>query len=184
MGRFSLVMIAAGLAVAGCNPVQKSSELTVSGVPGQRLSAGPGDTVLDVKISKSLPNAFGKADLFGRTTDAGRVVVRYVGSSGKTAQLVRQDVVIETGETTMSRTPLIIPNTSTSTVNGFVGTTPVSGTATSTSYSVVGPRSTQGFSYGAAPIAVSVQEGRSITMEGHTISIVRVAPEGIDYTVN
>lgn len=74
------VAVLVGCGLAACNPVQKNAQLVTTAAPGQPLSAGPGDTVMDVKLTKSLPNAFGGADVFGRTTDAGRVVVQYVGS--------------------------------------------------------------------------------------------------------
>ncbi|SEI04414.1 hypothetical protein SAMN02799636_05128 [Methylobacterium sp. 275MFSha3.1] len=176
------VLVAGGL--AACNPVQKNAQLITTAAPGQPMSAGPGDTVMDVKVTKSLPNAFGNADLFGRTTDAGRVTVQYVGSQGKTANLIRQNILIETNETTMTRTPLIIPNTQTTTVSGMVGTTPVSGSATTQSYSVVGPRTPQGYAQASPTIPIAVQEGRSVTLEGRTLTILRVQPNGIEYTVN
>jgi hypothetical protein len=41
--------------------------------------AGIGDTVMDLRKTASLPNVAGKADIFGRTRDTGRVMVRFVG---------------------------------------------------------------------------------------------------------
>jgi hypothetical protein len=183
MKRLSIVLVV-GCVASACNPVQKNAQLTTAAASGQHLSAGPGDTIMDLKLTKSLPNAFGQADIFGRTTDAGRVVVQYVGSQGKTAQLLRQNILIETNETTLTRTPLVIPNTQTTTINGMVGNTAVSGTATSQSYSVVGPRSTQGYATTSPAISINVQEGRSVTLEGRTVTIHRVAPEGIEYSLN
>jgi hypothetical protein len=178
------VVIVALAGLVACQPVQKTTQLTTAVAPGQPLSAGPGDTIMDLKLTKSLPNAFGNADLFGRTTDAGRVVVQYTGSQGKTAQLLRQNITVETNETTMTRTPLIIPNTQTTTMNGMVGTTAISGTATTQSYSVVGPRATNGYAMQSPVIPINVPEGRSVTLEGRTITILRVAPQGIEYTLN
>ena len=183
MMRVSLVVWAAA-GLAACNPVQKNAQLVTTSAPGQLLSAGPGDTVMDVKISKSLPNAFGGADVFGRTTDAGRVIVQYVGSQGKTANLIRQNILIETNETTMTRTPLIIPTTQTTTVNGMVGTTPVSGTATTQNLTVIGPRTSQGYSSASPAIPIAVQEGRTVTLEGRTLTVLRVSPNGIEYSLN
>lgn len=177
------VVVAAGL-LAACNPVQKNAQLVTTTAPGQPLSAGPGDTVMDVKITKSLSNAFGGADIFGRTTDAGRVVVQYVGSQGKTANLIRQNILIETNETTMTRTPLIIPTTQTTTVNGMVGTTPISGTATTQNVAVIGPRTPQGYSSSSPAISIAVQEGHSVTLEGRTLTVLRVSPNGIEYSLN
>lgn len=179
-----VVTLIGAMALAGCNPVQKNAQLVTTAAPGQRLSAGPGDTIVDLKITKSLPNAFGQADIFGRTTDAGRVVVQYVSSQGKTAHLIRQNILVETNETTMSRTPLIIPNNQTTTMSGMVGATPVSATATSQGYSVIGPRPTQGYVSTSPTIPIAIQEGRSVTIEGRTLTVTHVAPEGIEYSLN
>lgn len=95
---------------------------------------------MDFRSRRSLPNIVGKADLFRRTTDAGRTTVRYLGSQGGRAVFERSDIIVESTATTMSETPLIIPNTTTTSVSGTVGNMPVSGTARSTSYQVIGPR--------------------------------------------
>jgi hypothetical protein len=182
MLRQSLCVLLLTLTTA-CNSVQRNAELAVSSAMGQRLRAGPGDTVVDIKVTKSLPNAFGKADLFGRTTDAGRIVVRYLGSQGKTARFARQDLVIESGETTMTRTPLIIPNQSTTNVYGTVDGTRFSGTATSNSYAVIGPRPTNSHAFAMAPVEPTVQEGRSIQVEGRTLTVLNVTSEGIEFSV-
>jgi hypothetical protein len=183
MGRAAFAILVAG-GLAACNPVQKNAQLITTAAPGQPMSAGPGDTVMDVKVTKSLPNAFGNADLFGRTTDAGRVTVQYVGSQGKTANLIRQNILIETNETTMTRTPLIIPNTQTTTMNSTVGTTPISASATTQSYSVIGPRTPQGYTQASPAIPIAVHEGQSVTLEGRTLTILRVQPNGVEYSVN
>lgn len=183
MMRAALAVLAAG-GLAACNPVQKNAQLITTTAPGQPMSAGPGDTVMDVKVTRSLPNAFGNADLFGRTTDAGRVTVQYVGNQGKTANLVRQNILIEISERTMTRTPHIIPNTQTTTANGMVGTTPVSGSATTQNYSVIGPRTPQGYAQASAAIPIAAQQGRSVTLEGRTLTILRVQQNGIEYSVN
>ena len=107
-----------------CSSIERKTELAFSAPPGQTLTAGPGDTVLDFKATKSLPNAFGKADLFGRTTDAGRIVVRYVGTENGNAIFVRSDLIVESNKTTMTETPLITSNTSNTYINGSSGGRP------------------------------------------------------------
>ena len=72
------------LSLGACAPVeQQTPELGRPLAPGKALIAGVGDVVLDLRLKESLPNAFGKADIFGRTREAGRVVVRYVGSQAE-----------------------------------------------------------------------------------------------------
>ena len=114
------------LAAASCSPIEQQATVARPAVVGRPYIAGVGDTVLDLKQTQSLPNIMGKADIFGRTRDAGRVIVRFVGVEGNQAVFVRQDVVIQSNETTMSRDPTLLPNYQISTVSGTVGTVPVS----------------------------------------------------------
>jgi hypothetical protein len=110
--RHGLALALAALLCA-CGSIERRTELATSSPPGQAIIAGPGDTVMDFKATKSLPNAFSKADLFGRTTDAGRIVVRYVGTENGNAVFVRSDIIVESNKTTMTETPLVTANTST-----------------------------------------------------------------------
>ena len=97
-----------------------------------------GDTVLRVSREKNLPNIVGKADIFGRTTPTGVETVQYLGVKDGRAFFKRRTVDVETGATTMNSTPLIIPNTATTTQSGSVnvygpngyGTGSYSGTST------------------------------------------------------
>ncbi len=169
--------------IVSCAPIQKSSEIVSVSSSGQSLSAGHGDTVLDIKISKSLPNAFGGADIFGRKTDAGRVIVQFVGSQGRVAHFVRQNVTIETNETTMTRTPLIIPTMQTTIINGTIGSTPVSGVSSSQSYAVIQPSAAQGYISSSPSIPFNVEEGKSITIEGRNLKVLKVIQNGIEYSI-
>lgn len=45
---------------------------------------------MDLEVAKSLPNVFGNADIFGRTTNAGRVTAQYASSQAKKATLIRK----------------------------------------------------------------------------------------------
>jgi hypothetical protein len=93
-------------------------------VLGQPFVAGAGDTVMDAP---------------GRTRDAGRVIVRYVGLERGQALFVRQDVLIPSNEATMSRMPMILP-TPQKTAGGGVSVVqasviqPTTGTATGMAY--------------------------------------------------
>jgi hypothetical protein len=62
----------------------------------------------------------GKADIFGRTTPTGVETVQYLGVRDGRAFFKRRTVDVETGATTMNSTPLIIPNTATTTHSGSV----------------------------------------------------------------
>ncbi|MGQ4274952.1 hypothetical protein [Terrihabitans sp. B22-R8] len=174
---------AAALMASACTPVERRTELT-SAVAGRELTAGPGDVVMEFKATKPLPNAFGSADIFGRTTDAGRTIVRFVGSQGRSAIFERSDISVESNATTMNQTPLVMPQTSHTNVQGMVGGTPVTATSTSTSYSVVGPRPTSSYATASAPIMISLAEGQSAPIQGRVLKVIQVSATSIVYSVN
>ena len=102
--------------------------------------ADPGDLVMDINVTEALPNVFGAPDIFGRRRPAGRIVVQYLGIQNGTAYFSRQSTAISSNETTMTRTPLFIPNSSQTIVSGQIGTQTFSGTATTSGTRIVGPR--------------------------------------------
>jgi hypothetical protein len=60
--------------------------------------------MLKVEVRESLPNAFGGADIFGRTRDVGFSELRYMGLDPSGYPVFRRrDVDIVTNETTMNR---------------------------------------------------------------------------------
>jgi hypothetical protein len=97
LGKWLQIAVVFGTAgaLAACGQIEQQSTLARPLVPGKPYVAGVGDTVMDLKQTQSLPNVVGKADVFGRTRDAGRVVVRFVGLEGNQALFVRQDVVMQ-----------------------------------------------------------------------------------------
>jgi hypothetical protein len=105
--------------LCGCADVQERSHI-VGGRTGTPLTASVGDTVLRVSREKNLPNIMGKADMFGRTTPTGVETVQYLGAKDGKAFFKRRTVNVETGATTMNSTPLVIPNTATTTHSGSV----------------------------------------------------------------
>jgi len=105
--------------LCACADVQERSHI-VGGRTGTPLTASVGDTVLRVSREKNLPNIVGKSDIFGRKTPTGVDTVQYLGVRDGRAIFKRRSVNVETGATTMNSTPLIIPNTSTTTHTGSV----------------------------------------------------------------
>jgi hypothetical protein len=115
----ALLAVILALFLCGCSDVQERSHI-VGGRTGTPLTASVGDTVLRVSREKNLPNIAGKADMFGRTTPTGVETVQYLGVKDGRAFFKRRTVDVETGATTMNSTPLIIPNTATTTQSGSV----------------------------------------------------------------
>jgi hypothetical protein len=115
----ALFAVILALFLCGCSDVQERSHI-VGGRTGTPLTASVGDTVLRVSREKNLPNIAGKADMFGRTTPTGVETVQYMGVKDGRTFFKRRTVDVETGATTMNSTPLVIPNTATTTQSGSV----------------------------------------------------------------
>ncbi|MCL7999969.1 hypothetical protein M8994_17170 [Brucella sp. 21LCYQ03] len=175
-------LVISTLGLAACAPIETKSSL-VTPITASVMSAGPGDTVMKLQSRRALPNAFGKADLFGRTTNAGGTTVRFVGSRGGQAMFERTDVDVESNATTMSETPLVLPHTTRTNIDGSVGTAPISGTATSTSYQFVPARGSSSYATASRPIQFSLGKGESVKIVGKTLRIVRVGAASVEYRI-
>jgi hypothetical protein len=184
MRALALVVVGVALAAAACSPIEQQATLARPAVAGRAYVAGVGDTVLDLKQTQSLPNVAGKADIFGRTRDAGRVIVRFVGLDGNQAVFIRQDVVIQSNETTMSQTPLVLPNYQTSTVTGNVGTVPISATQTTVGTPIHTPSPSSSYPIQAGQIQLAAPIGGSVLVEGQRLRVLRTIEGGIEYSVN
>src|SRR5882672_6428379 len=178
------VVLGAASALAACGSIEQQSALARPAVPGKAYVAGVGDTVMDLKQTQSLPNVVGKADIFGRTRDAGRVVVRFVGLESNQALFVRQDVVIQSNETTMSRAPVLLPNYQTSTASGTVGTIPVSATRTTLGTTYIPPSPSSSYPMQAGEVQLAAPIGGSVLVEGQRLRVLRTIEGGIEYSVN
>ena len=130
-----------------------------------------------------MPNIAGRADLFGRTTDAGRTTVRYIGTYGQQAVFERKDIMVSSDATTMSESPVIIPQTANPSVYGNLGGTPVYANARTTGYQVIGPRGSTSYATAEEPIRVALGKGQSVTIQGRTLRVVAVTPTAVDYII-
>jgi hypothetical protein len=144
--------------------------------------ADPGDLVMDINVTEALPNAFGGADILGRRRPAGRILVQYLGIENGTVYFSRQSTSVSSNETTMTRTPLLIPGGSQTIINGQIGTQTFSGTATNSETTIVGPRPHSESQVGLAPLTIGVKVGESLRAAGHELRVLRVYSDGsIDY---
>lgn len=169
--------------LSSCAPIQHSAE--ISQPVGQLMTAGVGDTILRIDERKSLPNAFGRADIFGRTTTTGLTVVQYGGISGTKIVLIRSGTAIQSNETTMNRTPLILPTQQSTTVSGMVGATPVYGNATTSGVAYAPPTGAQGYSQQEPTISIPVDwhHNPRVPVEGRVIVIEAVTPISLQYRI-
>lgn len=179
----SVIFVGLALAATACAPIQNSAEV---GQPvRQSLTAGVGDTILRADERKSLPNAFGRADIFGRTTTTGFTIVQFGGLQNGRVILLRSGTAIQSNATTMNSTPLLIPTQDTATVSGTVGGVPVYGTATSSGVAYIPPRGAQGYSQQQPTISIPVDWRRNprVPISGRTIVIENASPSALQYRI-
>ncbi len=179
-----IVYVFALLGLAACGQVQEQSALSKPAVVGKPYIAGAGDTVMDIRATQSLPNAFGRADAFGRTRDAGRIIVRFLGTEGGYAIFARQDTLIQSNETTQSRTPMILPTYSTTSGSGNFGNVPISGSSSTTGLAYLPPTGSTIIAIPAGQIQLSAPIGGSVPVEGRRLNVLRAVDGGIEYSVN
>jgi hypothetical protein len=101
--------------LSGCAPIQQTANISTP--IGQSLRAGVGDEIIRAEGRESLPNVYGRADLFGRTRPTGFTVLTYGGLIDGKAVLVRSGVVTQSDATTMDGlgTATVIGNQNTAT---------------------------------------------------------------------
>jgi hypothetical protein len=176
-----LFVIAVALSVVGCGGVQQMSETLQT--KDTNLRAGIGDTIVTINQKKSLPNAFGQADVFGRTTPTGMVTVQYLGGNGQVARFQRSSMAIETGATTMNSTPLVIPTQQTTHLSGTAGTTPVYGTATTSGVAVIPAKRPQAQVLQQAPVTfeIDIKKSPTFTVGGTTVRVLRATSTELVY---
>ena len=91
------------LALAGCGTTIQTYE-RLSQDTGRELSTHVGGQILRVQRTQDLPNAFGKADIFGGKVNRGYTELRYQGITADGRLVFRvTEVETESTETTMSR---------------------------------------------------------------------------------
>lgn len=123
-----VLMLFTLIGLSACGSIEQKSSI---GQPlGEARMSGVGDVVLRVTTEKNLPNAFGKADVFGRTTPSGVTTVVYEGMQNGRAIFMRRSVDIDSRATTMNSSPVMISNKSNTTHSGNLGGTPYSGRST------------------------------------------------------
>jgi hypothetical protein len=176
--------LAVAALLSACGAIEQQSSLVRPAVAGRPYVAGVGDTVMDLKLTESLPNVFGKADLYGRTRDAGRVTVRLVGLDGDQAVFVRQDVVIQSNETTLSQGPMVLPTYQSSTMSGTIGTAPVSATRNTWGVTYAPPVSAYSYPIQSGETQIAAPIGGSVLIEGRRLKVLRGVDGGIEYSVD
>lgn len=97
-----LTITALAVILAGCGTIKNHDQLAQP--IGKDLETYVGGTIFKVGRSRDLPNAFGRADLFGGKVFAGYTELRYQGLTDDGRVVLRvTEVETHSTETTMSR---------------------------------------------------------------------------------
>jgi hypothetical protein len=179
----SLLVISVCALFVGCASVQQQ---TITSTPiAQSLVAGVGDVVLRAEGRESMPNAFGNADIFGRTRPTGFSTVQYGGLQGGKVVLLRSGVVTQSGATTLNSTPLIVPTQQQTTISGTVGNRPVYGSATTTGAAYIPPTGSTSISsqQPTIPILVDWRTNPGVPALGKTIVIESADATSLNYHI-
>lgn len=103
---FVITLAVIALAVTGCAQVEQRQRLAEPVGPVMRTPVG--GTIATIAKERDLPNAFGRADIYGRTVDAGFMRIVYRGRGADGSVLVEQiNVDVQSNASTMSRGDVI-----------------------------------------------------------------------------
>jgi hypothetical protein len=183
-----LAAICLGFGLISCGEIQQTAAINTAGTKvGNAVVATRGDAVVEVINRESMPNAFGGADIFGRTRATGTTSLIFVGGTGNKAKFIRRDVDIRSEKTTMNSSPVVIQNNSTTTFSGYAGGEYFNGTANTYNAPIFLPPNTPSDTITGVreiPISVRVNSGENkITIGGTTITILSTTSNELRYTL-
>ncbi len=194
--KWQYLLFAVALVATGCGAIKNSSRLVQT--LDKPLVAGVGDTIIEIDTRENLPNIFGKADIFGRTRPTGKIFVTYLGLEQGRAAFERYTIRLQSNATTMNSSPIIIPQTSTTTYVGstsvggmmpggtFSGSAMSSGTATTTAPPIVLPPSgseTRVISNNRIRYYLDLTQNRKLIVKGHEILIEEAIASSVKYRI-
>ena len=78
----------------------------------------------------------------------------------------------------MTRTPLLIPRSSQTIINGQIGTRTFNGNATTSETTIVGPRPHSELQVALAPLGIGVKVGEVLRAAGHELRVLKVYSDG------
>jgi len=139
---------------------------------GSQSYASVGDVIIRADATESLPNAFGKADILGRTRETGFSELRYMGlNQAKQPIFRRRDVDVVSNASTMTRTP----------VSTAMVTAQPSGAGYTATGIATGPlrENTQVLPPDTVEFALDLSKSRTITIRDHSLEIVDANAAGV-----
>lgn len=175
MREMMLLLAAVSLAVP-MTALEAKQSTSINRPENTESYASIGDVLVKVTLRESLPNAFGKADIFGRKRDRGFVEIRFMGvTEDGRAVFRRRTVDIYSNETTMSRSGIRYGSGSVNASgNSATFSTMTAGSPSATVETL--PPDTFEF-------ALDLPKSNVITIEDRAIHIMRVDPGGVRFIV-
>lgn len=165
--------------MVGCGS-QIQNQVQVTQTLGTKYTIGVGEVVAHVDKKSNFKNAFGKADVFGRTTDKGYSKLRFAGLDNSGNKIFhRKDIDILINETTMSKTPIAYTSGHANTnFNYNTANTNYSSTTVlpQSDYHMVSPSST-------IKIKLPKNENK-LYFEGHTVTIIKATTYSLEYKIS
>jgi len=187
--RLLTTLLLLSIFLTGCSTIEHTSIIEQ---PINKIQfVGVGDIVLKVNKQRTLENAFGKADIFGRKTNEGSSELRYAGVE-KNGEVVfyRKDVKIITNETTMSRSSVssTTGTTSTNTTGNYNGGSNYGNVSlnSQTTHSSTTLNPTSDFHVVVPENTIPIKISRGITkvpMEGYNIEIIKATSSSLEYRI-
>jgi hypothetical protein len=177
--RLRIRFVIAPLRVASClshgGALAKQSS-SINRPENRESYASVGDVLVKVTLRESLPNAFGRADVFGRKRDRGFVEIRFMGLSDDGRAIFRRRTVdIYSTETTMTRSGLRY---------GTARVEPDGNGASITGYSVGGQQATvQALPPDTIEFALDLSKNRIVTVEDRVIEILEADAGGAKFKI-
>lgn len=179
------IIFCAGL--ASCGEIEQTSSIKTAGTrDGDVIVATRGDAVIEVVNRESMPNAFGNADVFGRTRPAGTTALIFVGGTGSSANFIRRDVDIRSEKTTMNSSPIVMQSNSTTTYSGYVGNSSFGGTSSTSGAPIFLPPNTpadQILGVREIPINVSLSGDNTLALGGTILTVLSATKNQLHYRI-
>jgi hypothetical protein len=173
-----IALAVATLAVAGCAQVQQRQQLAEP--IGLVMRTPVGGTIATIWKDRDLPNAFGRADLYGRKVDAGFIKIIYKGRESDGSVLVEQiDIDLKSNASTLTGRRV------TRGVQPAIATSRETGAAygSSQTVSIASPAEQSSVSLPSAS-QFSVPKQKTLTLpSGQTVEFIAADPHQLTYRI-
>ncbi|EHY0954968.1 peptidase [Vibrio cholerae] len=164
------IIILISVLLSGCSQIQHYNHTDVT--TNTNLTTSIGGKVFGTTRTKDLPNAFGKADIYGGKVNTGYSELRFQGLTEDNKIIFRfMDVNIHSNENVFTRYG---KNTATISENNFGGLTMVSNSKPEAQISQLPPNTTE-FLF---PV-----EQKQLSISGYNVEIISVTPYSLTYKV-